>query len=481
MKIGKEDILQLSNHKDSEIVEKRLKELEGEEIEGIIQGVKFNFKFRLTFNKNTFSFPLKMQDWILSKGIHFENCIFQEDVSIRSAKVAISKNSFGIFFKNCHFIGKITITDSRPNRIGFKNCTVEKELTLTKNERIDQLRIESFESGYSDAYLTVSDLNANYGKLKKIGTLNIGSSFGKYTYIENYIIDKLELNGSLPDDSLLAIRNLKVDQLTLQELIGSAGVELSDIKPTKRTFRSRRAPGPIGYQKPVEKRLNFIKGIIFWLFRIRLGWQFCIQECKIDELFLGSLNLKRWQFVYVKNDVVDISFKNVKWPTRIYNSRLLGSSHARRIYREFKVMAIEQKNIIDKLIFEQMELNAYLQELRSVKTKRGERFILWTNKVFSNYGNAWIKPAVWLLIITSFWFFIIVLCLNDFDIKVSTDVFIDNWAKIFFLINPAHKPDFIFSNIEDSQVALFTDFFSRITSSYLIFLVIRGVRKFSRK
>jgi hypothetical protein len=150
-------------------------------------------------------------------------------------------------------------------------------------------------------------------------------------------------------------------------------------------------------------------------------------------------------------------------------------------YRQLKISMSKHSDKIQEHKFYSEELNFHNKTL-SWGMPWGNQFwdkmiLLWS-KTFSDYGQSFIKPLIWLLF-GHYILFLIALLFNGFDplyisIYEPTEAgFQEAFEKFFIYINPLRRLETSFSGY-----LIFLDLLMRIWSSYMIYNLIRASRRF---
>lgn len=225
-----------------------------------------------------------------------------------------------------------------------------------------------------------------------------------------------------------------------------------------------------------------------------------LENCKFHNLNLSSATIK-----LLNSSLTDSDLINVEWPKRNelheYNDELSNKRLREKLnilwplkesYRQLKVLSLAQHNKIDALAFQKHELKTYWKivdrKTRSSFRLRGSGtwLILFTNWIFSDFGQSLRRPIGWLFLFHSLFLYRLTISHNlgvEFQwnpelwdteaTKVGTGIFLN-------LLSPVHSTEIVNQYLH-SPVSIFgiTDFFMRLSSGYFIYYFIRATRKFN--
>lgn len=166
----------------------------------------------------------------------------------------------------------------------------------------------------------------------------------------------------------------------------------------------------------------------------------------------------------------------------------------REIYRQLKQVCDKQGDRIQALEFQALELVAFRKEIKEDKGWFDkDRWILRFSKT-NDFGLNWLKPIYWVLGLTVFVFFpIIVACaspeINPWpatslrDLEVTRDVFWKHIDVLPQLFNPARWTFRLFPDVEQRDLGFGTHFWDglqRIVLAFFIVQVVAAFRKYVR-
>jgi hypothetical protein len=478
--------------------------------------------------------------------IGFKRCNIIGRLNVSSTKVPI------MVFEGCHGTAEIVIksnlkTVSVTDCKGFAFFTIEQStartiqrahLTISKSDILDvMIHYQSFEK------IEISNINVEKLTIwtNETGMVNINTANSKIEPISN--IKQLniaggihQLNSSFVNYNRAAIFPKRPISISMEGVFFKEAFQIR----TSGQINYIRMKGRKGFSKPSglfqisgdpDKKANVLQLHFvdynvskFELVDVPNVGTLSLNEVRItDTLDISGVAIESVSFnaVKLKNAVLKVhnikasslEFKGVEWPTnnRAYefggrkqhlsaSDYIFNLTAIRESYRRLKVHFLEQHNNFDAMLFATNELRVeerikrteMLTSLRSFQRYIGDWFVLFTNRVFSNFGISWLRPLwIWLLI----HFFLFHFILLNFDLGVTPILNIQSiehtpfdWDATSYGFNTYLK---LLFPVHDSEVKMFNcdtkkadvwgtlDFTMRLVSSYFIFLVIRGTRKYN--
>ncbi|WKK81198.2 hypothetical protein [Marivirga arenosa] len=475
-------------------------------------------------------------------GIRIENEIIQGEEFLTIADFQDNESNTHIVFKNCTFLKKLSIdifnnSKSKLKKVKFHNCKIIKDLEIyhcknsefsfsgsrTEIHKIDifncyegckfdfnniSCSILDFTSVYKEQFLKI--FSCNFNSISLNGTMDlVVKILGRGTLVKEFVMSSVDSG------------NIEISESQIDSLVAY------DCFFTWLTFKGKN--GEVQSQKfdiynsEVENlnldkiqvnffRLNFVKIIE----RGNVTNSKFVNEAYFQNLDFTKLNLNNLDFFKLKELSFSGStlnggvFQAIKWPETYFlkskfnfksfvitplrffknlfshnkfeNSGfdLIKEKSLAEQYRQLKVISQNNGDRFSSLQFYQNEMNSNLLIGSQDKSLNGyDRFLLKTNKWFSNFGLDYFRPLIWLLFLHTFIFtFMIISGYNSMEFIWPWN---NSWYEIgnsvgyyFYLINPLHKlPS------EEIGVILGLDFISRIVNSYFIFYILKATRKFT--
>jgi len=212
-----------------------------------------------------------------------------------------------------------------------------------------------------------------------------------------------------------------------------------------------------------------------------------------------EFDFNSFDFISVDNSSFnEIYTSNVVWfdETKLniqdaYNNELKIAQRKREVYRQLKQSLRNNGNQIDSLEFQAREMKAYRTELKQSGNKYSyqDRIIMTVNQS-NNYGINWIKPTLITLLITLFFYSIMLplfssnlnysMAQNLEDVANSFSEWSTNFNVYWQMFNPARKFSIVFGEVQSGWLQ-FLDLFHRIILGVMIFQIIKGFRKLAAK
>lgn len=395
--------------------------------------------------------------------IDFRNCVFKSSIKISVFKLGhevsfSSCTAKSITVKNCES-GSIHLRDcqlSKNLNIGFctdmrfiwvSNCVIDGDITLS-TLKISEHCAPKFESVTCKGKFWISSETAipllyiwdgSYNTINaanEVITLNIqGKARNKV------IIGTLELSShNLP--STVFIQDATVDHLIMDHVSGKeTSFELYDVEIT--------TSWDMSYSIPTDLRTSNIT----------------LSNCSV--CLDGSL---------LSNCV----FSNVTWPKKkllksnVYPKEAQSNS-LREAYRQLKQSMLKDSNNIDALAFYRNEMDSYRAYAKNnPEVKLEDKFILFTSWIFSDHGQSFAKPMLWLMGVHLALFLPLISADYHFTLHHDWSVTPKLIGEYLALLNPAHS----FKDSTGWQGII--DFLMRLSSAFFIYHIIRASRKFAK-
>jgi hypothetical protein len=221
-------------------------------------------------------------------------------------------------------------------------------------------------------------------------------------------------------------------------------------------------------------------------------------EAVFDRVYLNECILK-----FTNSSITEARFHSVRW-RRDYqiDETTDGENPEKRIaqlwdiregYRQLKVVSLSFENKIDAKQFLKHEVRVYYKALTQSLQRKfslsefGDWLVLWTNSTFSDFGESWLRPLLFLFGFHCLFFLYLMydpavsigveLGLKD----ASWDAFKRGLGLYLNLLSPIHDTEI--SNVYNLKVktSMFgtLDFFMRLSSAYFIYYFVKATRKFN--
>lgn len=159
----------------------------------------------------------------------------------------------------------------------------------------------------------------------------------------------------------------------------------------------------------------------------------------------------------------------------------------RDVYKQLKNISAKQNDKPEELRFYGLEMDAYRNEIKSVKGKRFDRWILAFNRVTNEHGQSWNRPLAIILTLLVILYFPIkaLLGFTHFSLNAnSTTTAVSEMVECF---NPVRKFSDSFGQpgptVQPWRTALakiIDSLFLRLIVGLLIFQMVKAFRKYVR-
>ncbi len=230
-----------------------------------------------------------------------------------------------------------------------------------------------------------------------------------------------------------------------------------------------------------------------------------MQSSSFENARFHNVNFSNASIRLLNSSLSGCELINVEWPRNyeLYEySRDLNGKNTREIlnvlwpmkecYRQLKVLSLDQHNKIDALSFQMHELKIYwkivdIKFWNDFKWRDvGNWVVLGTNRLFSDFGQSFGRPLLWLLIVHSLLFYLLITTFNlgirpepNFSLW-SSDAFIAGLGMYLNLISPVHSSE-ITNQLTSDAIPIFgsIDFLMRFFNGLFIYYIIRASRKFN--
>ena len=312
----------------------------------------------------------------------------------------------------------------------IKKCHIER-LVKGKNISIsgtfDQLIIEGIEQFGEDVF--TENLYLNLSSSKK-GTI----------LLRNIWVSNLNFNGDNANDIL--IKGVRVDKLSLSELVNLATIRFRDIQ------------------------CNTLLTI----------WDSTLGKTEVSNISFS----KKAKGKIVQTNIEELSIHNTRFPDKILGKDEKDVEGTREAYRQLKYASAKHGNRLAELNYQRLEMDAHFKSL-NYKTHFGDKLILLLSKVSSSYGQNWLQAlgstaAFGLITYTIYCWSL------GFRIGSDWDLFWKLSSYFLEYLNPLHKADFITDDLATKRTgwSIAWDNLSRVINGFFVYQMIQAFRKFGK-
>lgn len=409
---------------------------------------------------------------ILNPGfINVSKKIFLSDVTFTS------EYKIDIVFKNCYF----------QRSISFGNCKFQKPFQLLNcsiAESIINTGCPTFTGG-----LFLSGINANKIEINKG---SYGNSFWNIDSLELLVMDGGEFN-ILDIKVAKSIRNIVFLSNSLKGEIFIKGedsnIRTFNLKGTSKTMAlslnnlTIEYLGVYDYRNEGGLRLSNIKAQ-------NPESKITIANSYLGKAEFNSINFRDFKSVILDSThLVDCSFNNIQWSDNVEGATPLNqqdkkvdqisnyNSKSRETFRQLKYAMSKQGDIINEQKFHSKEMGMYF-ELLNWKENFWTKLIIYLSHLTSDFGQSFWRPLVFIFVFHTLFFLPLLFgFFPEFRISITEFSFPAFWKGLntyLFLMNPLRKPDQ--ETFYGGWICI--DVLMRISSSYMIYNMIRATRRF---
>jgi hypothetical protein len=402
----------------------------------------------------------------LSFPLTFKNCMFKSENIIFIDGMICNKE---FTFENCSF----------SNSLFFQGGVFKKEILLKycdlENNKI-HLAFCDFEKISISCY-NVQEVWFAGGKFQslRIGDYLIGDHIKELTiftkadevgdvFVAEQSFDKIYLSGTNKDREF-NFSKIKCNDVSIKDFKNEGSFNFYGIEPKNKA---------LGYFQIVNSNLDKAQ---FYRASFSDYKELIIIDSFINEtLFLGC----KWS-----NNVRAISGPDThSFDESLKTGRKISSKEniaIREAYRQLKVSMSNHSDKVQESRFYAQELVFYNKTLNWGKPWEDtfwDKVVLYWSKLFSDYGQSFIRPLISLLV-GHLIMFIVAILLQGFEplyiswSNASEEAFREAFEKYFLYINPLRKLE---TTLPGYLILL--DLLMRIWSSYMIYNIIRASRRF---
>jgi len=408
------------------------------------------------FSNTDFNESVKYK--VASNDLKFTKCNFKKDTSFSSTKkLSFDNSEFNgdlIFFETV--LDEIDFLDTITENINFKKTTIKKIFFRSSRIEDNKTRINgNVDFSYSKVFdikikNTLFSGQVIFNQLKN--NLNLNDCIHDTTFEDKLLINNSKVLNLFHNSENLKINHFDLSNSTL--LVEKNSLILKNIKINIFKLKDIIFEDDVNFQNLEIDKLIFTNSNIETVFRIKNCF---IKDIESEDNIFEDLQLVDNQYNNHKDIKRNISFKNTTIKNAVFdklkfNEFKMNDAHvssAKIGYVEFEKASRETnrffKNYYDS-ISDFVKANKYYarEMIEQVKvSKKEEWLILILNRVFSNFGQSWLRPFFWMLLCTLIFYRI-----ANFDL-LSLDGFREN--HITWMLNDILKFSNPFSKTSTSS------------------------------
>lgn len=402
----------------------------------------------------------------LSLPLTFKNCIFKSeniifvDGMICNEELTFENCSFSnsLFFQGGVFKKEILLkySDLENNKIHLAYCNFEKISISCYNVE------EVWFSGGKFQSLRIGDHLIN-NHIKELTIFTKADEVGD-VFVTGHSFDKIYLSGTNKDREF-NFSKIKCNDISINDFKNEGSLNFYGIEPKDKD---------VGYFQIVKSNLDNAQ---FYRASFSDYKELIVIDSFItDTLFLGckwSNNVRA-----ISGPGTQIFDESIKTGRKISRDENIA---IREAYRQLKISMSNHRDKVQENRFYAQELVFYNKTLswgKPWKDTFWDKVVLYWSKLFSDYGQSFIRPLIWLLL-GHLIMFIIAIALRGFEPlyiswnNANEEAFREAFEKYFLYINPLRKLE---TTLPGYLIVL--DLLMRIWSSYMIYNIIRASRRF---
>lgn len=417
---------------------------------------------------------------LIQKGIlHISNYIF-EDENLKLDRTIISE--IQIHFTACKFVSKdgfliSGITCKKPIR--FKDCDFTNGITFFSGIFEESVIIENSNFNSSSIEFmtgTFKLIDICSYNIKDVDIYKIKFEDLKINKLQGNNIRNLYIFADEENTGEILIENQAFEEFHLSGVNKGKSFKFSNIDSKyillnhftnngNTTFTNINSSGEKSYFEINESRLDQVQ---FY----RVSFSNFTELILIDSFIINALFISCNWSKNLKAIHSPRFNQNLEFVRNGENLKLEEKIAIKEAYRQLKIsMSLHHDKIQEKLFYSE-ELNFHNQTLHwthPLKNDFWDKLILFASKIFSDFGQSFLKPTTCLLV-GHFVLFLSAICFGGFSNFCNYE---DAFEKFFLFINPLRDITVSFSGY-----LIIIDLIMRIWSSYMIYNIIRATRRF---
>ncbi|MFC4892587.1 pentapeptide repeat-containing protein [Pseudofrancisella aestuarii] len=406
----------------------------------------------------------------------YENYIFLCNIS------GLLKTKNKIFFNNCIFTKKILINDlDKIESVSFNNSLFLMNISLSgKYDGEYETRVNFSNSEFIRGVHIFSNL-------KEIDLLNscFREELGIYN---NYEMVSTKKSFRLHNCHFIKSVFLKLGEINID---GPLPYHISDsIFYSEVDFRGSIFIDPIVFSRVEFKGSVNFAGVIFrqpviflyskvyknMIFRktvfeksLNLAYLYFLDDGCLDIYNINIKNFDSGKGLSWENSSI---FPNYKNTNQIKTKEIISDQDAKETYRILKKEALKQSDTISAIEFYKQECEKYYKSISKIRNF-GNKFVLFFEKIVSNYGTSIIRSILSLIIFNFYYYLLVQLFINQGDLNYSMVSILNGVMGVML--------PHVLGGYDISYIPITSRSLHIIINAILLYEVIKSFRKYSRK
>lgn len=312
------------------------------------------------FHYVKFDGMVRMNKTIVNNTFSCFKCLFLDYVYMQDIHIMGSSD-----FEQCNFRKGVVLTCGKADLFHFNNCAINERMWLSSLS-LDNKNHDNYHQS-----IELTNSSAENFKLSKVNTNGLPIYIG-YSKIKGMHIDNISLDGSLCfySCSMEGVVTAVIDEDGQRNKIKELVFHSCDIDAQYHMENT-----------DIEKfELNFS--------RIDDKGRFRLSKCDVKELTVGCSS------VYGQMDVLENTISTICLEGTCVHGYLLFQDNEVKVYidrQTLRLLKNEAIKVNDKVAAMRLYANEMQLMLSDKSIPVADKVALWLNKVFSNFGESWVK------------------------------------------------------------------------------------------
>jgi uncharacterized protein YjbI with pentapeptide repeats len=354
-----------------------------------------NFE-EVIFNNASFENTTFNDEVDFSKAIFYGSTNFKNSTSVHPISFLNSIFINKVYFWNNNFFSEVDFTLAKfLNRVLFHNNI------FTKNVNFLETEFKHNVTFHKTSF--IEKVNFHKTQLNNI-ILNLEGKTGKFILNDIYLKEK----------SKIEIKNLKTVNLSIEEVNNSTdnfffyNTDIITLKNYKEYYlKYIESLKDIEHLKKYLKDLkeNIEKENIEIIDQLKAEPNLTIKNSHLNKMKFINCDFSNAKNIHIEgSELTEVKFINTEWG-KFSEKRICPDlfekepKKARETYRQLKYSLDNQKDHINANEFFSLEMKAYGKSLKWNNWQ--DKIVFTINKWTSDFGQSWIRPLIWIIILTS--------------------------------------------------------------------------------